>query len=73
MGSLVCEKCGKTFTFDVVPRRGAICFGCHVKNVNIGFTHGQEVFHGATFKEREREIIGDAIAEGRDIEYVGNK
>jgi len=73
MGSLNCEQCNKTFTVDEVPRRGSICFGCHVKGIRFGFTHGQETFHGATFKEREREIIGDAIAQGRDIEYVGNK
>lgn len=73
MGSLICEQCGKTFTVDDVPRRGAVCFGCHVKGVRIGFTHGQEVFHGATFKEREREILGNAAANGIEVEYVGNK
>jgi hypothetical protein len=73
MGSMICTNCGRTFTFDLVPRRGAICFGCHVKTVNIGFTHGQETFHGPTLKEREREILGDAAKKGIEVEYVGNK
>jgi len=73
MGSLICEKCGKTFHFDVIPRRGAICFGCHVKTVRLGFSHGQENFHGRTIREQEREIWDAAKRDGRDIEYVGGR
>ena len=73
MGSLQCEQCGKVFTFDVIPRRGAICFRCHVKDVNIGFRYGQDNFHNTTLREQEREILGDAAARGVEVEYVGNK
>ena len=64
MGTLICENCGRAFTFDVVPRRGAICFGCHVKSVNLGFTYGRDNFHGPTLRERERDILGNAEANG---------
>jgi len=64
MGTLICENCGRTFTFDVVPRRGAICFGCHVKSVNLGFTYDRDNFHGPTLRERERDILGNAEANG---------
>lgn len=73
MGSLICEQCDRTFTFDVIPRRGAICFKCHVKGVSFGFQQGQQTFHDKTIKEQEREIIDSAKREGRDIEYVGNR
>lgn len=73
MGSLNCEECGRLFTFDVIPRRGAVCFRCHVKGVSFGFQQGQQMFHDKTIKEQEREIIDSAKREGRDIEYVGNR
>lgn len=73
MGSMVCTQCGKTFTFDVVPRRGAICFKCHVQSVNLGFTYGRDNFHGPTLRERERDILKNAEANGVVPEYVGNK
>ena len=73
MGSLNCEECGRLFTFDVIPKRGAVCFRCHVKGVSFGFQQGQQMFHDKTIKEQEREIIDSAKREGRDIEYVGNR
>jgi hypothetical protein len=73
MGSLVCTQCGKTFTFDVVPRRGAICFKCHVGSVNLGFTYGRDNFHGPTIGERQRDILANAERNGVVPEYVGNK
>lgn len=73
MGSLVCTQCGKTFTFDVVPRRGAICFKCHVGSVNLGFTYGRDNFHGPTIAERQRDILANAERNGVVPEYVGNK
>ena len=73
MGSLVCNQCGKTFTFDVVPRRGAICFKCHVGSVNLGFTYGRDNFHGPTIGERQRDILANAERNGVVPEYVGNK
>jgi len=73
MATLICDNCRKTFDHDGVPRRGCICFGCHVKTVRLGFSHGQENFHGRTIREQEREIWDTAKRDGRDIEYVGNK
>lgn len=73
MGSLNCEECGRVFTFDVVPRRGAVCFGCHVKGIRFGFQQGQQMFHDSTIKEQEREIIDSAKRDGRNIEYVGSR
>lgn len=73
MGSMICLNCGKQFNFDVVPRRGQICFGCHIKNVNIGFTYGKENFHGPTLRERERDILQNAERNGVIPEYIGNK
>jgi hypothetical protein len=73
MGSLICDDCGRVFTFDVVPRRGAVCFKCHVQGVRFGFQQGQQMFHDKTIREQEREIIDSAKRDGREIEYVGNK
>lgn len=73
MGSLNCTECGRLFTFDEVPRRGAVCFKCHVKGVTFGFQQGQQMFHDHTIKEQERQIIDSAKKEGRNIEYVGNR
>jgi len=71
MGSANCEQCDRLFTFDVVPKRGIICFRCHVKGVRIGFSHGKETFHGPTFSERRAEIERDAQDTGAQIERVG--
>ena len=73
MGSLKCENCGRVFTFDVVPRRGALCFKCHVQGIRFVFQQGQQMFHDKTIKEQEREIVDSAKRDGRDIEYVGNR
>lgn len=73
MGTLNCEECGRVFTFDVIPRRGAVCFGCHAKGIRFGFQQGQQMFHDSTIKEQEREIIDSAKRDGRNIEYVGNR
>jgi hypothetical protein len=73
MGSLNCTECGRTFTFDVIPKRGAVCFKCHVGSIRFGFQQGQQMFHDKTIKEQEREIIDSAKREGRNIEYIGNK
>jgi|JI9StandDraft_1071089.scaffolds.fasta_scaffold00275_20 hypothetical protein len=71
MGAAICETCGATFTFDVIPRRGKICFKCHLGGISIGFSHGKETFHGPTFGERQREIVDRAKETGREVEPVG--
>ena len=73
MAVFVCEKCDARWVEDQMPRRGPICFKCHVKTIRIGFTHGQEDFHGPTIAERQRKQVADAAAEGRTIEPVGNR
>jgi len=69
----VCEQCSKTFQDDKLPRRGAICFGCHVKTIRLGFTMGKEEFHGPTIKERQDKIISDAKINGYNPEPVGTR
>lgn len=61
---LECEYCGKVFEVNDRPRRGDICFGCHVRSVNVGFRYGKENFHGPTIKERQDKIKSDALKNG---------
>lgn len=62
-----CKRCGGFVSVNEVPRRGHICFKCHVKTVSIGFTYGQEDFHGPTVAERQRKIVQEAEASGTKI------
>jgi hypothetical protein len=71
MTVFVCDKCDSRFVGDMLPRRGSICFKCHLKTVNIGFTYGKENFHGDTIKERQQKIVADAAAKGITAEPVG--
>jgi hypothetical protein len=73
MGSFNCEKCGKVEVVDMIPRRGKICFGCHVRTINLGFTHGKEDFHGPTIKERQEHQVAQAESAGIKAEPVGNR
>lgn len=50
------------------PARGSICFKCHLKSINIGFTHGKSDFSGPTIGERQRQTVAEAAAQGRTIE-----
>lgn len=70
---IVCEPCGKQFVSDEIPRRGAVCFGCHVKTIRIGFTQGREEFHGPTIRERQEKIVSDAKINGYNPEPVGTR
>jgi hypothetical protein len=56
-----------------MPRRGPVCFKCHVKNIRIGFTHGKEDFHGPTVRERQQQQVKEAAAAGINAEPVGNR
>lgn len=70
--SYMCEKCGRTV--DSEPqRRGLVCFGCHVKTINLGFTYGKENFHGATIGERQRQTVEQAKINGYNAEPVGSR
>jgi len=73
MGSVSCTECGQTFSFDVLPRRGAVCFRCHIKSIRLGFVETKEVFHGPTHAERRAEIERDAKTNGIEIERLPSK
>ena len=73
MNTFTCLECNKQFQNEGIPRRGAICFRCHVKGISFGFQQGQQMFHDKTIKEQEREIIDSAKRDGREIEYVGSR
>lgn len=73
MTVFVCEVCDSRWVGDMKPRRGSICFKCHIKTVRLGFTHGQEDFHGPTVRERQQEQVRKAEADGRKIEPIGNR
>lgn len=70
--SLICHNCGREFREESIPRRGFLCFGCHVKTVNLGFTYGKEDFHGPTVRERQRKTVEDAAINGYNAEPVTN-
>jgi cytochrome c5 len=67
-----CLTCLSTFESDELPRRGSVCFKCHVKTIRLGFTHGKEDFHGPTIAERQRQTVADAAAKGINAEPVTN-
>lgn len=71
--SFDCDVCGRSTVVSEIPRRGTVCFGCHVRSVNLGFSYGREVFHGPTIREQEREIFEKAKYTGVQPEYVGSR
>jgi hypothetical protein len=73
MASFNCLRCESEFTADALPRRGQICFKCHVKTINLGFTYGKEDFHGDTIKQRQDLQEAQAKAAGIKAEPVGNR
>lgn len=66
MGSSICTTCGELWTFDLKPRRTE-CFKCHVRGINLGFTHGKSDFHGPTVRERQRQHEAEMTAKGIDF------
>ena len=73
MGHYNCEQCGKLEAVDVIPRRGKVCFACHIKTIRLGFAHGKEDFHGPTIKERQEQQVAQAKAAGIDAQPVGQR
>ena len=71
MLSVTCDQCSTEFYTPELPRRGAICFKCHIGTVNLGFTYGKKDFHGPTIKERQDKQVADAKAGGIDAVPVG--
>jgi len=72
MKTFRCLECLTEFDADELPKRGSVCFKCHVKSIRLGFTHGQEDFHGPTIKERQHKIVEDAKINGYNAEPVTN-
>lgn len=70
---LVCDKCRANFEVEEMPRRGSICFKCHIRTVEIGFTYGKQDFHGPTVRERANKQIEQAKSAGLEPAYVGSK
>lgn len=62
--TLECEHCGKNFEATQPPKRGLVCFGCHVRTISLGFRYGKENFHGPTIRERQNKIVQDAKING---------
>jgi hypothetical protein len=74
MNLSTCTECLTVFEYEgKLPRRGSVCFRCHVKGVRLGFTHGKEDFHGPTIKERQDRQISEATANGLKPEPVGSR
>ena len=73
METFNCDKCGVLTTVDVIPRRGTVCFKCHVSTINLGFRHGKADFHGPTIKQRQDEQMAQAKAAGINAEPVGTR
>ncbi len=73
MLSITCTGCSTAFYAPELPRRGAICFKCHVGTVNLAFTYGKEDFHGPTVKERQDKQMADAKINNINAEPVGSR
>jgi hypothetical protein len=72
MEEFTCMRCNRFFMAEELPTRGEICFGCHVKTINLGFTYGKDNFHGPTIRERQRQTVEDAKKNGYTAEPVTN-
>jgi len=64
-----CSTCSKPIEAESDIKR-ELCFKCHVKNVRLGFTYGQEEFHGPTVRERQREVEDSPRFKAGEIEKV---
>ena len=73
MTSYRCENCEKVEVCDTIPNRGKICFGCHIKDIRLGFSHGKEEFHGDTIKQRQDLQMKQASDAGIVAEPVGTR
>lgn len=68
-----CKECGAATQVDEMPRRGEVCFRCHVKGIRLGFAYGRDNFHGDTITEKQRKAVSDAKAAGLNPEPVGSR
>jgi hypothetical protein len=72
MSHFTCTQCQREFSAEELPRRGEICFACHVRGIHIGFRYGKDNFHGDTIGEKQRKIVADAAINGVQAEPVTN-
>ena len=68
----ICLECGDN-AYQVVQKRGEVCFKCHIKGIKLAFTYGKETFTGPTIGELQRKTISDAAANGIKAEPVGSR
>jgi len=68
-----CDQCGKQFEADELPRRGSVCFKCHVQGIRLGFTYGKDDWHGDTIKQRQELQVAQAKSAGIDAQPVGSR
>ncbi len=68
-----CTECGRQFEAEELPRRGSVCFKCHVKGIRLGFTYGQADWHGDTIKQRQELQVAQAKSAGIDAQPVGSR
>ena len=64
-----CSTCKRPIESENDLKR-QLCFKCHVKGVRLGFTHGQEVFHGPTEREQQRAMEDSPRFKGGEIEKI---
>jgi len=73
MQDFTCVQCGRSFQDEELPRRGEVCFRCHVRTIRLGFTYGKDDFHGPTIRERQAKTVSDAKINGYNAEPVGSR
>lgn len=73
MQDFTCVQCGRSFQDKELPRRGEVCFRCHVRTIRLGFTYGKDDFHGPTIRERQAKTVSDAKINGYNAEPVGSR
>ena len=64
-----CSTCEKPIDSENDLKR-QLCFKCHVKDVRLGFTHGQEAFHGPTEREQQRAMEDSPRFKSGEIEKI---
>ena len=64
-----CSTCERPIDSENDLKR-QLCFKCHVKDVRLGFTYGQEAFHGPTIREQQREMENSPRFKAGEIEPV---
>lgn len=70
---IACNECQNQFEAEELPRRGKVCFKCHVRSIRLGFRQGRDEFHGPTIKERQEQAIKEAKINGYNPEPVGTR